>query len=489
LAKRKILSVDCYIPDDLSEFIDIQSDASLLEGDIILFNPSVREYSFSHETYLGKPALSDDRSFRLKELSEHWRRELKEAYSAGKTIFIFLTELLEVYVDTGRREYSGTGRNQKTTRIVDKFDNYNMIPLKLKVVNSQGQNMKLTREGKILANYWEELSEFSSYKVIIDEYTGIPLIMTKSGSKVLSSIIQNEDSGGSIILLPYLNLWDESFQEEIEYKNEQDPDGRSTWEIIDTDEGKIFGHKLYKCLIEIDRALHDTFSTTPTPDWCLSPEYTLNKENQINEKLLLIETKIEKLNEEKEKLKKEQFDTSLPRRLLFEKGKPLEASVINALIILGFKAEPFRDSESEFDVVFECDEGRLLGEVEGKDNSAINIDKLRQLEMNIHEDLEKEDISEPAKGALFGNAFRLKPISERKEFFTQKCKTAAMRNKTALVRTPDLFKIVQYLNFKNDNEFAKKCRLTLINSKGGIIKFPDVPNEKIVTRILSRNDT
>ena len=92
------------------------------------------------------------------------------------------------------------------------------------------------------------------------------------------------------------------------------------------------------------------------------------------------------------------------RGLLFEKGKPLEEAIIEGLRKLGFTAEPFKDDGSEFDVVFESPEGRLIDEAEGKDNKAVNVDKLRQLQMNIHEDLLRDSVAEPAKPVLFGNA-------------------------------------------------------------------------------------
>ena len=58
--------------------------------------------------------------------------------------------------------------------------------------------------------------------------------------------------------------------------------------------------------------------------------------------------------------------------------------------------------------MLECSEGRCIGEAEGRDNRAIGIDKMRQLEVNVLEDLSRDEVSEPAKGVLFGNAYRLK---------------------------------------------------------------------------------
>jgi hypothetical protein len=154
-----------------------------------------------------------------------------------------------------------------------------------------------------------------------------------------------------------------------------------------------------------------------------------------------------------------------------------------ALTVLGFHAAPYRDEGSEFDVVFESAEGRLLGEAEGKDNKAVNIDKLRQLEMNLHEDFEREGITAMAKGVLFGNAHRLSPLAERAEYFTDKCITAAKRNSTALVRTPDLFFVAQYLAARPDEDFARKCRECILSTCGSVVAFPPVPEEMNVDSV------
>src|SRR5439155_24203874 len=111
---------------------------------------------------------------------------------------------------------------------------------------------------------------------------------------------------------------------------------------------------------------------------------------------------------------------------------------------------PFVGGDSEFDVVFHAPEGRCLGEVEGKDAKAINIDKLSQLERNLQEDFARDEVTEFAKGVLFGNAERLKPPAQRGEAFTEKCISAAKRACIALVRTSDLFDPVRYLRTHPD---------------------------------------
>lgn len=491
MPNKTILSVDCEIPGGLSEFVAFDSNSSLLDGDIILFNADITEFRLSCLTYQGKPSLDDDHSFRLRETVDHWRRELREASSAGKTVFIFLQELQEVFIATGEREHSGTGRNRQTTRMVTEFDNYRSLPITMTPTTSHGKAMKLTREGSLIADYWREFREHSLYKVLIEGKIGNPLVVTKSGEKTVGSLIRHKDGDGAIVLLPFLAMWNDAFYEETqlpsadddgepaeedeEIADEDGAEERPEVELAWTTEGIAFGKKLLNCLLEIDSALRAQTAVTPAPDWSKSADYAMPREAELRRELIVVEGKLESLEERKGQLKNELLTESLPKRLLYEKGKPLEAATLHALSVLGFSATSYRDSESEFDVVLECAEGRVLGETEGKDNKAINVQKLRQLEMNIHEDFERDEVSDLAKGVLFGNAFRLEPLEQRGEFFTEKCRTAAERSGTALVRTPDLFRIVQYLSTTEDLEFATQCRQAILSTAGTTVAFPEIP--------------
>ncbi len=483
MTRKAIVSIDCEIPGSLSKFVPFESLTSLLDWDIIMFNPSITEFTISYDSYQGKPSLSADRSFRLKEASDHWKRELSEAFLAGKTIFVFLPELQEVYIDTGRREYSGTGRNRQTTQIVSVFNNFLCIPLNFTAVASQGKSMKLTKAGAILADYWRQFAGESNYKVLISGKIDEPLLVTKSGDKTVGALFQSRDSTGSILLLPHLNLWSETFYEdELESDegvyDEDEEENRKQDHMVWTEAGITFGNKLLKCIVEIDRALRAYSEITPEPDWIDNSIFVLPQEATVKENLLKVKTKLEDLEKRKIELKANLTHHSSPKRLLYEKGKVLENAILYALKTIGFEASPYKDTDSEFDVVFESTEGRFLGEAEGKDSKPINIDKLRQLEMNIHEDFEREEIDEMAKGALFGNAYRLQPLGERKDFFTIKCQTAAKRSGTALIRTIDLFPIVQYLSGKKDTAFAKKCRQAIFDTSGDVVTFPVPPHNK-----------
>lgn len=145
MANKKILTIGLSLADDQSEFCEFDSDTSLLDWDIILFKPDITEYLYRREsTFEGKPCLSDNESFKLRAQSEHWRREIKAAIDHGKLVLVFLSELTPLSIATGKKEFSGTGRNQKVTRIVTSYDNYQSIPLGLKPISSKGKEIKLS---------------------------------------------------------------------------------------------------------------------------------------------------------------------------------------------------------------------------------------------------------------------------------------------------------------------------------------------------------
>ena len=94
------------------------------------------------------------------------------------------------------------------------------------------------------------------------------------------------------------------------------------------------------------------------------------------------------------------------------------------------------------------------------------------------------------KAFLFGNAFRLKPPSDRPaEHFTPKCFSAAERNKTALIRTCDLFHVAKALADKPDEQFAASCREAILNTEGKEVVFPTVTEIAVSTTHLKNSES
>lgn len=390
MTAKKLLSVGFELASDDVQYCDFQEDISLLDWDIVLFKPVIGSYfSYTADYYQGKPSLSDSSSFHLKEQCDHWRREIKDAFDSGKTVIVFLSELQEVYVDTGERRHSGTGRNQKTTRIVALHNNYSVIPATLSPIGTKGAAIKLaTRNADVIAPYWKEFEEVSQYKVVLTADKIPACLLTKNGDKPVGALYRSKNSNGSLILLPDIDFYPDSFLKE---KGDE-----QHWRPAATQ----FAGRMVRAVVELDKALHSTGEVTPEPPWAASSDYALPLELRLNQELLVAEEAIERARKAKEAIVEDLKFSRRLRNLLYEKGKSLENAIIDGLTVMGFHAEPFKDSNSEFDVVFESEEGRLIGEAEGKDNKAINVDKLRQLAMNIHEDLQRDEVTKPAKGVL-----------------------------------------------------------------------------------------
>ena len=265
-----------------------------------------------------------------------------------------------------------------------------------------------------------------------------------------------------------MDLFREEFLTE-ELESPEDKDGEE-W----TSEAKAWGKKLCDALEALDQTIRSQASNTPAPQWVDANEFQTLKEATLINELEHVRNEIARLGEQQTELEAEIRDAGSLKPLLYEQGIPLEHAVLEAMRLMGFQASSYRDSDSEFDVVLECPEGRCIGEVEGRDRRAIDINKMRQLEVNIREDFSREEVSVPAKPILFGNAFRLVPPLERPaDQFTAKCVTAAERNGTALVRTSDLFEVARTLSDCSDADFARVCREAILATKGDVVSFPN----------------
>lgn len=465
MSNRRIAIVGFELATDDVHELRLTAKDSLLDFDIVMFRPDFQGLGFDgEEHYQGKPSLSDNASFRFKECCEHWRREIREIIDAGKTAIVFLSEMKEVFVATGTRSHSGTGRNRATTRHVEIYNNFRALPVSLSAVSATGKEMKLAPRGaEILSTYWSEFHGESTYKIVIADKDVQGAILTRNGDKPVGAIVRSKKAAGSLLLLPDIDFLPDEF---TTVKGN---------EVLWTAAAKKFAARFLASVVALDKTLRSSGEKTPPPSWAASTQYSLKREEDLQAQLLEAELELETIVKKKEALQDTLVSAGNFRALLYEKGKPLEAAIVEALRVLGFTASPYKDSESEFDVVFESLEGRLIGEAEGKDNKAINVDKLRQLAMNIHEDLLRPQVTRPAKPVLFGNAFRLERPESRGQPFTDKCVSAAGASSTALVSTPELFTAIQYLLDCPDDDYARACRMKILSSIG-MTEFPPPPS-------------
>lgn len=332
--------------------------------------------------------------------------------------------------------------------------NYEAIPLSISIKNTKGRQISLI--DSIYRPLLNAMKEIASYRVIFEKSAGHPIFSTKDGA-VVGTIAKPSDFNGHLVFLPYFDF--------IEY----DKASRDEW----SDKATRISHDLVAQLIAVDKYLRLQSAATPAPQW-VADAPTPRATGAVDAAVSGIDAQIADLTARKEEqlTKKERLLSF--SRLLYENGKALEAAIEESLRVLGFSVENYRDGDLEIDHIIVGPSGtRMIGESEGKDNSAIDISKFRQLESNINDDFQRDSIDEPAKGVLFGNGFRFKEPITRPEQFTAKCLTNAKRLKTALVRTSDLYDAVVYaLDHPDDEAFREACRNAIENTHGEVVVFP-----------------
>lgn len=464
---KKIVGVGMFIPtkgDD--EYVRLDSHSSLSDYDIAIFRPSFRDTNYTtdygHEAYEGKTLYGKKSSIEISENTAHWKAEIQTILANGKNVYIILCQKEDFYIYTGTKEFSGTGKSQRTTNHVTPFDNYRFLPdYANKVNNSKGKTVVPIHI--IIKQYYEAFKERIDYECYIKSHNegAIPLFTTKNKDKILG-LIERKDKG-SIIFLP-----DIFFGYDYEY-DEDDEENNKDYKI-----GTIFLDHILK----IDKIISGDVTKTPTPDWINHKNYELKEAERTKGKIKASEQKIIEIQKEIEELNDSLENQENLKGLLYETGKPLESAVIQGLKLLGYSAENYDDGKLELDQVINSPEGnRYIGECEGKDNRDIDITKFRQLQDSLNEDFEREVVTEKAFGILFGNPQRLISPSNRTLDFTDKCKRGAEREKIALIKTADLFKVAKYL-LENDNEaFKKLCREEIHNQLGKVVKFPVIPEK------------
>lgn len=458
----RLFTVGLRLPGDVGEYVPLRSDQSLFDADIVLVSPHFDDYR-SNEGYQGHRLLTRGDSAALLRDADHWRAELKVALDNGKVVFVYARAPVEVYYYTGSESHSGTGRSRVTTHHVAPKNSYSLLPISLAgLTPRRGKEISVLGPLGPLAAYWNDFGPSSAYEAYYDSGKGTDLLGTKKREKVVGSLVRTT-GGGALVILPPL-VWDEDALTYYRGSN-------AYWRK----EAQRLGMRLLASFIAASDALRKAGKRSPTPEWVLADAYELQAEQQLQDQIAETDRRIQKLVAKREGLNAELDDARVLLGLLFESGRPLEEAIIQALQLLGFAAAGHREGESEFDAVFTSAEGRFLGEAEGKESKAINIDKMSQLERNLQEDFARDEVEEYAKGVLFGNAFRFTPVAERGEYFTTKCVAAARRLGIALVRTPDLFTVARYVSEHSDTQYAEACRQAIFEANGSVVVFPPVP--------------
>lgn len=446
-----------FKPKEISLYSSLKDRSSLMDGDIILLSP----YFFNSPDYYQKNKY-ELLNILQKDIS-HWNVEISKALKEKKTFFIFCEGLLKLHLCIIDILINGSQQLIELEIADNFFSDFKNLFFKSRLTS--GRAIKYFNQKDILKPLWSDFQKYFHYKMIFQKRffnrkENIYFVSKNFNSKdqnveVFGGIIKTSFEG-SIVILPAIDFNHADFKITDQFGC-----------LAYTQKAFDYSKRLIQHIVQIDHKLKSESSLTPEPSWLNNNQFKINTIFNIEQKIIQINNKVQKLNRDKIDLENKLVQVKIPQRLLFETGKPLEDAVIKCLNFMGFIAEPYRDEESEFDVLIQLNEDVFLGEIEGKDK-AINVQKISQLMRNIGEYINKENTKACPKGILFGNGYRLEEPNSRKDQFTEKCIQVAQQHDIALVPTSDLFAISQHLQKKPDDaiQFTE-----LIASAKGLVSF------------------
>lgn len=118
------------------------------------------------------------------------------------------------FYHTGKKQFSGNGRNRITTNIVDAIDvGAYIFPKKLQMNDTQGKNIEL-RSGAFIKDFWKKVHPYAKYgsSFTKGEQIDNPLFFIKGTSVAVGGLDIPYKDGGRILYIPDISdaLYDES---------------------------------------------------------------------------------------------------------------------------------------------------------------------------------------------------------------------------------------------------------------------------------------
>lgn len=372
---------------------NFKGDIRAFDYDVVIWDP---ESSFETYHYSGffqnLPSLSDDVSVQVMGDVARRRAEFVDFVNSGRTLVVIVRAPQMCYVDTGRRSYSGTGRNRQMTRHVEPFDLLSALPTsETKFTRASGTRINLSGDGPIIRLLRKYKDQFT-YEAVMTKPPGTELARVHNTDRIVSSI-QHTKNGGYLILLPAVNLVAPQVEDA---EPDKDDDGYLS-----------IAPEFQADLLEAIEQLSGS-KVVSRPAWVerYATEEGLKLQDEVAKQQARVETARAKLA----KIQQKKESAEAKDQLFLGSGRALELEVRAVLELLGgtvTEPEPGRD---DWRVSFP--EGDAVVEVKGVTKSAAEK-HAAQLEKWVAGAI--EDTGKAPKGILIVNTWRERPLAERTE--------------------------------------------------------------------------
>lgn len=448
--KLNIIGLGIYGTDDIEEIVDIEpfsSQTSLLDysSAIISVEGIVYEYVNTPGKFQGLDCLDDDnKSARLVSDMSRRKNEIIELLKQGNNIFVILPSEQYLYIRTGKKEYSGTGRNRAVTNIVNIFNMLSFLPVDIKTVKATGQNIKYVGDERFNIIKEEILHDLRYYSYI-SEGEGKSLLQIANTTKSVGMLI--EYLNGKIILLP-------------EFADENLYDSDKEWELA-------IG-KCINTLVTLDADLKQSPAGFKLPEW--TKNFLIPTEKEELKKLNIYEKQLEEI---KNMISCQEIVIKELQRLKLafsSTGENLEKICKEIFLKLGFTDLPSENNRS--DLVLKYGSMDIVVEIKGLNKSA-GEKNAAQLEKWVSEHIEKYD--KQPKAILLVNAFRNIKLDERDEdvFPKQMLKYAINREQCLLSTTQFLCLYLDCMKSPKKKEDIIKRLLNTVGVYNEYMNFKD----------------
>lgn len=436
----KILAIGSFFEHEFVDTFNFRSTNSFLDYDIVLvdFRYILNEYKANNSQngmYKGHKCLSDDDSVAIVEDIERRKIEISELLKLGRTVIVYLPSSQICYIDTGERQYSGTGKNRQTTRIVKNIDLLSVLPVKFQTVEATGTNIDFRGEDPFSV-FWNANKKYLSFTSYYQEPIGRPLWFLKGTDRVVGSYLPFEK--GNIIFMPT-------------YSDDEEDEQREK--------------KFFQSILTLVEELKKSTGDFVLPIW--SVDYLMPKEDIEVSNLKKYESELKKITNKISKQKKIIAELEEYKILFTGTGRALEIQIGKVLSELGFEVTeglPGRD-----DLILKYKDKVAVVEVKGVSKSAAEK-HAAQLEKWVSEYISKNGIA--PKGILIVNAFKDIPLDDRnEESFPQQMIRYSKNRNHCLITGIQLLGL--YLDCKTNPEKRDKVVEKIFSTDGLFMEYSD----------------
>lgn len=425
------------------ELISFNSYVSLLDFDIVLIdlNYVLLEYSFD-ENYSGKRLLTKNSSTFFLSDFKRIKNEINELLELGKTIYVNLPMEEVFFVYSGKKEYSGTGRNRQTTNLVEKMNLLDVLPVELNMTAAYGDKVSFFTDTIFKTLFKVKGMKYSYSTYFESENKGKPLAQVANSKKLISEFFSI--GKGNLIIFPSV-FYEDDYDNDKKYR-----------EVINT---------FLQTINDLEEEIKESVSEFSLPNW--TKKYNIFDEKIKIQSLKDLEIEMKKIQLELEETNSLLLEVQKYKLMLSATGKELEDIVYKILLEMGFTSKPVEYNRA--DGIFEYGGKSIVTEIKGVNGSSAEKHGA-QLEKWVSEFIEKEN-SIP-KGILIVNGFRKKDLISRVEkVFPDQMVSYSSKREHCLISTTQL--LCLFIEVTKNPINKEKIINELLNTVGVYTKYED----------------